>query len=153
MNICLRDMTQNEFKRYSLFSFQNFVKERAKSSGCSIEEILRIETQPKEITSNDIWQVICKANDSIGYIWIRLFPEKKEAFGYEIYLKERFRSQGVGRKVIEQCRSFLKEREVKRIEICVFKDNLIARNLYASMGFKEKLYHEIKQQYRLELKL
>lgn len=151
MHIELREMTSEEFPRYADFSFKSFVKETAVSSKKSIEDVLKFAGGPPEApTTNDIWRVICSSGLPIGYIWIHILPEKGKAFGYDIFLDEGHRSQGVGRKVMEKCRILLRAVGIKKVEICVFHDNQIARHLYESLGFKEKSYDQIKRQFRLE---
>ncbi len=154
VEIELKEMTPTEFAMYAEFSFRNFVTEVAKSSGKPVDEALRsVKDVPGQPTVNDIWRVICFSQKPIGFIWIHLLSKQDEAFGYDIYLDEGHRSRGIGRTVMETCRKLLKEKGIRRVEICVFQNNLAARSLYASLGFKEKSYDESKKQFRLETEI
>lgn len=37
---------------------------------------------------------------AVGYVWMKVVEENKSAFLYEIYLKDEFRSKGIGKKVM-----------------------------------------------------
>jgi hypothetical protein len=75
----LRIMSPKEFGHYSRFSFENFVSESAKSTKQEVETLrANLGGPPKRMLENDIWFVVNYANQGIGYIWIKLFPENKK---------------------------------------------------------------------------
>lgn len=76
-----------------------------------------------------------------------------EAFGWDIYINEEFRSQGIGRQIMLSVAPMLAEYNVHKIQICVLAGNLIARKLYASLGFKEIDFNETNKRYTLEADL
>jgi ribosomal protein S18 acetylase RimI-like enzyme len=154
MTIELRQMTQQELEKYIAFSYQSFIEEVSKSSGKSIEEVKEFAGgPPSNPTANDIWRVICHRQEAIGFIWVQIFPERKEAFGFDIFIEEKHRSCGIGRYVMESCRALLKSKGIKTVDICVFEHNQIARALYTSLGFEEKSYNKLKKQYRLQVEV
>ncbi len=53
----------------------------------------------------------------------------------DVMVVERFRSQGLGRKLLEEAESFARANGVKWLRIGVLAGNDVADNLYSSMGF------------------
>jgi len=150
----VRKMNDGEFCHYRNFSFENFISELAQSSG-QTPEILKSKhsKMPDTPAENDLWLVITNERKNIGFIWIQLYPEKKEAFGFDIYLDGCSRSQGIGREVMRQCSSMIRTLGIEKIKVCVFEHNTIARKLYSSFGFTEKDHNPDRKQYTLELTL
>ncbi|MGZ3744458.1 MAG: GNAT family N-acetyltransferase [Pseudobdellovibrionaceae bacterium] len=152
--VSLRTPTENEFSEAAAFSFQNFIEETAKSSGQSIDELrLKFGGPPTQAGPYDIWYIVEKKKQKIGFIWVEIDPIKKSAFGYDIYLDPAHRSQGIGREVMELCGGELRKKGIDTVSICVFHHNTIARALYSSLGFIETDFNEPRQQYTLTLNL
>lgn len=153
-HIILRKMSQREYQQYSHFAFDSFVHQAAIASGESLSTVRgRVGYPASEPKENDLWRVIEHMGQDAGYIWIHLIPNTDEAFGYEIYLDEKFRGQGIGRQVLSAGRILLREFGIRRLKGCVFESNTIARELYKSFGFKEVGFREEKKQYELEIKI
>jgi len=57
----------------------------------------------------------------------------------ELYLAPEQRSQGTGRRLLEAGESFARARGAERLRVQVLAANGIARSLYASAGFHERL--------------
>lgn len=74
-----------------------------------------------------------------------------KAFGYDIHLDERYRGKGFGRSVMLEGRKLLKKHNVTTLEICVFEENKVARNLYESLGFTEVQVDSARRQHRLQI--
>lgn len=150
--IVVREMTDDEFKRYCRFSFENFVVESAKSSGRPIEEVRkRVGNGPDSRSVNDLWLIVLVRNEEAGFVWFQHRRDLNEAFGYDIFLKPKFRSQGIGRETIKHCAEFVRNHGILRVKVCVFEDNKIARSLYQSLGFKEIGFNSERRQHTLEL--
>lgn len=153
-NISLKTPTPEEFQYVANFSFENFVTETARSSGQSLSELKnKLGGPPSKPGPHDIWYVVLLELKQIGFIWIKMNPESKTAFGYDIYLDPKYRSQGVGRQVMQLCGQELKNKNLKSVSICVFHHNEIARALYSSLGFREIKFDEERKQYTLLLDL
>lgn len=71
----------------------------------------------------------------VGYVWVKVVEEKKSAFLYEIYLKEEFRSKGIGKKVMIELESHLANRKIAFFRLHVFGNNEHAISLYNNLGF------------------
>lgn len=153
--ILIEKMTSEEFDKYSALSFENYISALAVSSGKE-KDILRIEMRhvvPPVPADNDLWLILKNEDQEVGFIWLQVRPEKKEAFGFDIFLWEKFRSQRFGREVMQRSGKLLHGYDVETVKICVFEENKIARNLYASLGFRETSYHESSKQFTLEITL
>ena len=152
--VIVREPSHEEFLKVAQISFENFVNETAKSTGESPLVLTeKLGGSPTKIWDDDIWLLIEKNKRQIGFIWVQLKPEEKSSFGYDIYLDPEFRSQGIGRQVMNLCGQRLKTLGIDLIEIFVFEHNAIARNLYDSLGFKTKKFDEERRQFTLSLSL
>jgi ribosomal protein S18 acetylase RimI-like enzyme len=152
--VILRKMNKKEQKEYAKFSHELFLAEIAKTSREPAESVTsKIPNPTTELKENDLWYLIEQEQTHIGYFWIRLFPEKNSAFGYDIYLDKAHRGQGIGRQVMKEGRELLLQHGIKKLEICVFDENTTARKLYESMGFKEIDFDLKKRQHRMEIQL
>jgi len=147
----VRTMNTEEYRHYSLFSFEHFISELALSSGQDPETIRsKHGAMPESPSANDLWLVISRRDQNIGFLWVQIRPELREAFGFDLYLDEAFRSKGIGREVMLQCSERIKTRGVDKVKICVFQENTVARKLYSSLGFVETEYNAERKQYSLE---
>lgn len=153
-NIQLREPNESEFKKIAKFSFENFVVESAKSSGKSVDELKSyLGNTPDQIYENDIWRVVELSGVYIGFIWVKLSPKEKTAFGYDIFLQPEFRSKGIGRIVMNKIGDEVKNLGYSSVTICVFEENKIARALYESLGFEVVKFDESRRQFHLQIKL
>ncbi len=153
--LIVKKMTSEEFNQYSLFSFENYISESAKSSGRDREKLRseKIHQIPMTHSDKDLWLVVSFNEENVGFVWVQLHPERYEAFGYDIYLEEKFRSRGLGREVMQRCGEIIRQHGIQKIQICVYQDNTIARKLYSSLGFKEINFRDDLRQYTLELSI
>jgi ribosomal protein S18 acetylase RimI-like enzyme len=60
------------------------------------------------------------------------------AFLYEIYIDERFRGQGLGRRAMELLETEVRDEGLPGIDLNVWGGNDPARSLYRSLGFAER---------------
>ena len=73
--------------------------------------------------------------DIVGYVWIKVIEESKSAFLYEIFLKDMYRSKGIGKKVMTELELLLSHRKISYFKLHVFGNNVHAINLYSNLGF------------------
>ncbi len=150
----LRAMTDAEFPAWAKISFEYFVQEMARSSGQTAEEVRnRVGNGPSGMGPGDLWNVIVVDDVDVGFWWIKCNFEKREAFGFDIWIKENYRGKGIGREVMLRGREILKAQKIDKLRICVFQENNVARALYASLGFQETLFDQNLRQYHLEINL
>ena len=72
----------------------------------------------------------------LGFVWIKIVRETKSAFLYEIFLKDQYRSSGIGKKVMTELEALLSIRDIKYFKLHVFGNNSHAINLYNQLGFQ-----------------
>ena len=97
-------------------------------------------------TKNHEFYNIIENGTVVGCVWIKVVEENKSAFLYEIYLKEEFRSNGIGKKVMTELESLLSIRKIVFFRLHVFGNNVHAINLYNNLGFQVagiNMYKEI----------
>ncbi len=154
MNFQFRAPTPDEFSEVAQLSYENFVKETARSTGESAAVLKdRFGGPPAQGGDHNLWYLIEDGRAQLGYIWIQLNRPAGTAFCYDIYLKPQYRSQGLGRKVMIQCAKILRAQGIRSLELCVFEHNLIARRLYASLGFQEENLDQEQRQFTLSLNI
>lgn len=148
-------MSTEQFKEYGEFSYNNFLKEMSLATSKKIEELkveLTENNDKNPVTTDankDLWRVIEFEGNEIGYIWVQVNYDTNTAFGFDIYISPDFRGRGLGRLVMNQGRELLKEKNISKIEICVFHANGVARSLYETLGFTQEKFNEETQQYHL----
>lgn len=72
---------------------------------------------------------------------IPVFFIKKYGHIYDLYVDKKYRSKGVGRKLMNKTKEFLKKKKIKFISLEVIHNNSAAIKFYENYGFKE--YHKI----------
>lgn len=65
--------------------------------------------------------------------------ERPHAMVGELYLAPDQRSRGMGRRLLEEAEAYAREQGARRLRVQVLAANGIARSLYASAGFHERL--------------
>ena len=76
-----------------------------------------------------------EADQTIGFVWLKVEVEKKSAFLYEIFILEEYRAKGFGTTVIHIIEDWLKEKEINYFKLHVFGSNEGAYKLYERLGF------------------
>ena len=98
---------------------------------------------------------IAKGNDQVlGFISLRIqhYPDKGLSIGRSfvlvdnIYVSKQCRSKGIGRMLIEQAKTWGKEKGVNRLELQVFGSNAEAIAFYESIGMSP-LYLRYEQDF------
>ncbi|RNF41209.1 GNAT family N-acetyltransferase [Planococcus salinus] len=63
----------------------------------------------------------------------------------DLYVDQNFRQQGIGRRLIERCYEYCKEKEARYLTLETAKDNKKAQKLYEQMGMEqEEMLHYSK---------
>ena len=90
-------------------------------------------------TENNYFWIIKKLDsvEPIGYLWLLKYPEKKETFIADIFLKKEYRGAGYGTFVLKFVEKIAKMDHLsKAIGLHVFKHNHRAVKLYERIGFE-----------------
>ena len=152
MNIEILDLSAEEFKSISKTSFDSYIRDLVEATGKNEAELRRTMNPPSNPTKDDIWRKIELNGTRIGFLWVKIEKEGN-AFGYDIHIDEKFRDQGVGRKVMLGMKEHLRSLGVRKVRIAALKDNHRARHLYKSLGFRELGYDEKWKSYRMAIDL
>ncbi len=100
---------------------------RLNLSGCSAEDVI----------------MAYEDNTPVGYCWTRIIPlakpgrEKNRGLIHMIGVDPEFRQKGIGKKVLLAGLKYLKRMGSGAVGLTVDYENLAARSLYISIGFKE----------------
>ena len=137
-------MSENQYDAY--------VKDKTKRYALTLEEnVFEIIDEPSFVraekaikgylpngfnTKNHEFYNVTENEKVIGNVWIKVVKENRSAFLYEIYLKEEFRSKGIGKKVMTELESVLAVRKIAFFRLHVFGNNEHAINLYNNLGFQ-----------------
>ena len=78
------------------------------------------------------------------------YRKDKHSGKFEIFIRNEFRGQGVGEKLVKKLLSWAKTAKIKRIELEVWSNNLPAITLYKKLGFK--IEGKRKKQYKIRKK-
>jgi GNAT superfamily N-acetyltransferase len=95
------------------------------------------ELLPKGINTENHYFYSAYDRDSfVGYAWVNIKPETKNAWGYNIFVKEEFRRKGIAKEIFNVLQPVLKNMGVKQISFHVFAKNKNAISLYEQCGFE-----------------
>lgn len=97
--------------------------------------------------NHEFYNILASGN-IVGNVWIKVDEESKSAFLYEIFLKELYRSNGIGKKVMTELELHLSSRKIVYFKLHVFGNNEHAINLYNNLGFHVagiNMYKEITE--------
>jgi ribosomal protein S18 acetylase RimI-like enzyme len=106
------------------------------------QKAAKIEMQNEE-EQNRFYYFLVSKNGKKQYGYIVYSITGRTAYLDAIYLAERFRGHGLGRKTLQRLEETLANEGVKAIRLYVFNHNKIAFALYRKMGYAiEKTYYQ-----------
>lgn len=147
-------MSENEYdtyikdktERYALTLEENTFEIINETSFVRAEKAIKGYLPNEFNTEHHEFYNIIENEKVVGYVWLKTVEENKSAFLYEIYLKEEFRSKGIGKKVMTELEYLLAIRKIAFFRLHVFGNNEHAINLYHNLGFRVagiNMYKEI----------
>jgi ribosomal protein S18 acetylase RimI-like enzyme len=152
--LSLVSMEKAESKEAANFSFEHYISESVESSGKSSDEVRKtVGSGTWTQTEQDLWFNINLDDLNIGYLWLEIKADKSESFICDIHLFKEYRGKGHGRRSMLKVKGLLVDIGAKIVGLCVFGNNLTARSLYKSLGFKDKVFNEEKNRYEMFLEL
>ncbi len=95
------------------------------------------------------------ANETYGKIWLIVVDERsvgyialtfgfvlefhgRDAFIDELFIDEEYRHRGLGKQAMDHALDYARSLGVKAVHLEVERENIVARELYRKMGFKER---------------
>ena len=94
----------------------------------------------QRITNNESIIFICTKNDSI-LAFVQLYETfdslnlDKKLILYDLYVLEKYRKLGIGRKLMNKSKDFAINNNFSRIELSTAKDNYNSQKLYESLDY------------------
>lgn len=137
---------KDKIKRYALTLEENVFEIINEPPFVRAEEAIKGYLPNGFNTKNHEFYNVTENEKVIGNVWIKVVKENRSAFLYEIYLREEFRSKGIGKKVMTELESLLAVRKIAFFRLHVFGNNEHAINLYNNLGFQVagiNMYKEI----------
>ena len=136
-----RKMQHHEFDCWSAISIKDYAEDLAQNHRYNAEQAESsardsfAEMLPDGInTIGNHFRVLDKGGKSTGFLWYKL--ENNTAFLYDIMICPGFKSQGLGRRLMNALLTELKEESVSEVELRVSPSNFVAINLYQDLGFR-----------------
>lgn len=141
--VSLRPMTDADYEPYLRNLLEGYARERADNFGTPLEEERVIgERQTAQLlpdgprTPNHfLWTVVGDDDAPIGVLWVHVQPDTRQAFIYDIEMREDQRGKGYGKATLDALEAELRPRGITRIALNVFAKNAAARRLYEHAGY------------------
>ena len=112
----------------------------------NINENFKVESFYENYINNEkiCLLVALDENKIIGYIYGYILEEgatvKEKTVKLDaIYIEPEYRHYGIGDMLIENFKSWVKEKDIQLIEVSVCNGNIVARNLYKKHGFTNEI--------------
>ena len=141
-DIKFRQMSDDEFNKYSNWCISDYSRNFIKSGMCSEitslkcakREFNKILPQGKNTLNNFMHTIENNENKNIGFIWYGKHSTE-EVFLCDLLILEKFRRDGFGKQAMLVLENEVKEKGATRIRLNVFKFNKPAISLYNSLGY------------------
>lgn len=89
--------------------------------------------------------LICLEDDIVGYLALTfgfsLEYHGCDAFVDELYIREKYRRQGIGKRALEFAEDICRDRGVRALHLEVERENIKARAFYSKAGFLDRDRH------------
>jgi ribosomal protein S18 acetylase RimI-like enzyme len=138
-------MNESEFNYIMSDPHDGYIEGMARSQNISYEDAKKkADEEIKKIlpdgfyTKNHEFYSVDFNNEFAGFAWVEVKSQnnKKVAWGYNIYVEEKFRRQGIAKEIFKILEEKLKNDGVKQINFHVYADNEKAIALYNQFGFE-----------------
>jgi ribosomal protein S18 acetylase RimI-like enzyme len=143
--IKLRNMLESEFEIFTKLSKANYTRDKIKANGLTQEEAESVAEAdfarilPDGFASKDnyLFMIVDKQEESVGHLWfvIRGAEDNRKAFLADIFLSEKARGKGYGRRAMICLEEEVQKLGLKHIGLHVFGFNERAIGLYLSLGY------------------
>lgn len=137
----------NDFLRLDLVTVKKSVRPKdgrkwqkfASEWGSKVRERFNWTDRGPESESHSIYVLENENDGYIGHVWFQqqvdVFSNEKKLYIFEICVDEKYRRQGLGKRLMSKVEESAKERKISRIELAVECDNHEAINLYKDKGY------------------
>jgi GNAT superfamily N-acetyltransferase len=104
-------------------------------------EARRIALEPRQ----DGYYVVLRGRDPLGLSMLRGFDEGYEVPSFGIFIDHASQGRGIGRRLTAWTIDRARLRGCEAVRLSVYADNVAARGLYASLGFREHEWQSIER--------
>lgn len=142
MNIEYRILMQDDLELYKTIRLE-LLKSHPTSFGSSHEEESKFNQSHWEKRLNNVNAITIGAfidSKIIGICVVMKQPRLKMkhiAYLNSMYVREKYRRQGISKKMVEYALSLLEETDIEYLFLSVVSTNIAAINLYKELGFTE----------------
>ena len=91
---------------------------------------------------NDKYFGIFINDELVGFYILRGFDEGFEVPSYGVWISDKFSGLGLSKLTLQHAITFCKVNGFKKIMLKVHPENIIAKNIYETFGFKQKEFDE-----------
>lgn len=148
----LQPMTVDEFTAYKEWLVKDYAQDIAVTYRQPYAEVLvtagqqidAMTRQGLETPGQFLYNIVSTTDEGgirLGVLWIEIDDPKKLCFINDISIYPAYRRQGWGQKVMTLLEETVKLRNVNRIELNVFANNVAAQALYHKMGYETTRMH------------
>ena len=119
----------------------------AGSKARATADLARILPDGQATPGHDFRSIVNEDRVAVGVLWFapNEAPHRRAIFIWDIVISEAFRSRGYGRAALEALEPLAQALGYDEIELHVFGDNEIARDLYRSAGYVETNVSMVKR--------
>ncbi|WP_077324879.1 GNAT family N-acetyltransferase [Virgibacillus siamensis] len=145
MTIEFKPMIEEKFDSYLKWMVEDYAGEHVKAGNWSEEEALeKANKQLEQLlpdgldTKENFLYSVCQDNDPIGILWlnVRLMPQGKHAFIYDIRIDDEQQGKGLGKAAMQELDNYADKHGIQKVALHVFEHNHRAIALYKKMGYE-----------------
>ena len=137
-------MTQTEFEAFLAHAIPEYASDHVRTGHWTEAESLEKsrkefeEVLPQGLnTENNFLYTLVDDNEAVGLIWLNVKTHpSKSGFIYDVFVEERFRGKGYGKRLMLLLEEKAREMELKSLSLHVFGSNHVARKLYETIGYE-----------------
>ncbi|KQX66760.1 GNAT family N-acetyltransferase [Angustibacter sp. Root456] len=145
----LRELTAEELAHYVVYLEKSYADEMHRLGGLpqdvaqqnARESTVSLFPDGRPAEGHHLWRAVDGEGRAVGLLWLahlRVGTAAEHAYVYDIEVEATRRGQGWGRRLLEKAEAVAREWGVPSLQLNVFGDNDVARELYRSAGFREQ---------------
>lgn len=145
MKLALAPMKDSELQEWISSSLDDYIADRIESGeqpelarATAVDSFASLFPDGCVQDGHVVSKAVTEAGSTVGYVWIG--PENDGPVAawwvWDIAVTEGFRSRGYGRQIMELAETEVRDRGGQTLGLHVFGFNVIARELYESLGYQ-----------------
>lgn len=138
MNLDIREVNIDDFKEISRIRKMTGVMENILSNKDEEEELIKEKIINRG--ENQYWYVAEEAGKvvGLGILMNHVNLRKRHVAAITLMVNSEYQNKGIGSLLMKKLISLSENLNIIRLELCVFRDNYKAINLYKKFGFVEE---------------